>query len=123
LDLRYVYEQGAYWYPAFNTTEGVKVPDQNTQTTTMMGGWELAIPQTSMKKELAWEFLTLMIEPKVLVPMLEENGYLPTQLVIGEEPYLSELDEMIPYYKEMVSMVEFGRQRPSVAEYAHTSSY
>ena len=178
--------KGAYWYPAFNTTEGVKalnfiqnqteiadvqpqrnhtwgaefvdrkfavmiegswlpgefdlkglrlpeqevgfipmfpVPDQNTQTTTMMGGWELAIPQTSMKKELAWEFLTLMIEPKVLVPMLEENGYLPTQLVIGEEPYLSELDEMIPYYKEMVSMVEFGRQRPSVAEYAQVAEH
>jgi multiple sugar transport system substrate-binding protein len=25
--------------------------------------------------------------------------------------------ETIPYYKEMVSMVQFGRQRPSVTEY------
>ena len=83
----------------------------------MMGGWELAIPQSSKNKDLAWEFLTLMIEPKILTPMLEENGYLPTQLAIGEEPYLSDLDETIPYYKEMVSMVQFGRQRPSVAEY------
>ena len=172
--------KGAYWFPAFNSTEGVKalnfiknqteiadvmpqknhtwgaefvdrkfavmiegswipgefdvkglrlpeqevgfipmfpVPNQTTQTTTMMGGWELAVPQTSKNKDLAWEFLTLMIEPKILAPMLEENGYLPTQLAIGEEPYLSDLDETIPYYKEMVSMVQFGRQRPSVAEY------
>jgi multiple sugar transport system substrate-binding protein len=172
--------KGAYWFPAFNSTEGVKalnfiknqteiadvlpqknhtwgaefvdrkfavmiegswipgefdvkglrlpeqevgfipmfpVPNQTTQTTTMMGGWELAIPQTSKNKDLAWEFLALMTEPKILAPMLEENGYLPTQLAIGEEPYLSDLDETIPYYKEMVSMVQFGRQRPSVAEY------
>jgi multiple sugar transport system substrate-binding protein len=172
--------KGAYWFPAFNSTEGVKalnfiknqteiadvmpqknhtwgaefvdrkfavmiegswipgefdlrglklpeqevgfipmfpVPNQTTQTTTMMGGWELAIPQTSKNKDLAWEFLALMIKPKILAPMLEENGYLPTQLAIGEEPYLSDLDETIPYYKEMVSMVQFGRQRPSVAEY------
>jgi multiple sugar transport system substrate-binding protein len=172
--------KGAYWFPAFNSTQGVKaldfiknqteiadvmpqknntwgaefvdrkfavriegswipgefdvkglrlpeqevgfipmlpVPNQTTQTTTMMGGWELAIPQTSKNKGLAWEFLTLMIEPKTLAPMLEENGYLPTQLAIGEEPYLSDLDETIPYYKEMVLMVQFGRQRPSVAEY------
>ena len=172
--------KGAYWFPAFNSTEGVKaldfiknqteiagvlpqknhtwgaefvdrkfavmiegswipgefdvkglrlpeqevgfipmfpVPNQTIQTTTMMGGWELAIPQTSKNKDLAWEFLALMIEPKILAPMLEENGYLPTQLAIGEEPYLNDLDETIPYYKEMVSMVQFGRQRPSVAEY------
>jgi multiple sugar transport system substrate-binding protein len=172
--------KGAYWFPAFNSTEGVKalgfiknqieiadvipqknhtwgaefvdrkfavmiegswmpgefdvkglrlpeqevgfipmlpVPNQTIQTTTMMGGWELAIPQTSKNKDLAWEFLTLMIEPNILAPMLEENGYLPTQLAIGEEPYLSDLDETIPYYKEMISMVQFGRQRPSVAEY------
>ena len=146
--------KGAYWFPAFNSTEGVKalnfiknqteiadvmpqknhtwgaefvdrkfavmiegswipgefdvkglrlpeqevgfipmfpVPNQTTQTTTMMGGWELAVPQTSKNKDLAWEFLTLMIEPKILTPMLEENGYLPTQLAIGEEPYLSDL--------------------------------
>lgn len=89
----------------------------------MMGGWELAIPQSSKNKDLAWEFLTHMIEPKVLVQMLEENGYLSTQLVIGEEPYLSGLDETIPYYKEMVSMVELGRQRPSVEEYPQVAEH
>ncbi|HEY9386205.1 MAG TPA: hypothetical protein VIP70_04145 [Nitrososphaeraceae archaeon] len=48
---------------------------------------------------------------------------LSTQLVIGEEPYLSGLDETIPYYKEMVSMVEFGRQRPSVEEYPQVAEH
>jgi multiple sugar transport system substrate-binding protein len=93
------------------------VPNQQIQTTTLMGGWELAIPQTSKNNGLAWEFLTLMLEPRILVSMLEENGYLPTQLTVGEGPYLRYLDSKIPYYKEMVSMVQFGRQRPSIPEY------
>ncbi|HEU4448142.1 MAG TPA: hypothetical protein VFR94_25960 [Nitrososphaeraceae archaeon] len=77
----------------------------------MMGGWELAIQQSSKNNELAWEFLTLMIEPKLLVPMLEKNGYLSTQLVIGEEPYLSELDETIPYYnQELPELAELARR-------------
>ncbi len=58
-----------------------------------------------------------MLEPRILVSMLEENGYLPTQLTVGEGPYLRYLDSKIPYYKEMVSMVQFGRQRPSIPEY------
>jgi multiple sugar transport system substrate-binding protein len=36
----------------------IPVPNQNTQTTTVMEGWELAIPQSSTNKGLAWEFLT-----------------------------------------------------------------
>lgn len=99
------------------------VPNQNMQTTTMMGGWELAIPQTSKIKDLAWEFLILMLKPKILVAMLEKNGYLPTQLVVGEGPYLEYLDARIPYYKEMVSMVQFGRHRPSIAEYPQVAEH
>jgi multiple sugar transport system substrate-binding protein len=94
------------------------VPDQNTNTSTMMGGWELAIPKTSNNKDLAWEFLTLLIEPRILVPMLKENGYLPTQTTIGEGPYGDILDRSLPYYKEMVSMIPLGRQRPSIPEYS-----
>jgi multiple sugar transport system substrate-binding protein len=179
--------KGVYWFPAFNSTEGVKalnfmknqteiadirpqknhswgaefvdrkfavmiegswlpfefpaeeygpsleervgfipmfpVPNQQTQTTTLMGGWELAIPQTSKNKGLAWEFLALMLEPRILVSMLEENGYLPTQLTVGEGPYLSYLDSKVPYYEEMVSMVQFGRQRPSIAEYPQVAEH
>jgi multiple sugar transport system substrate-binding protein len=28
----------------------------------MMGGWELAIPQISKNKDLAWELLTIMVD-------------------------------------------------------------
>lgn len=97
------------------------VPDQNTNTTTMMGGWELAIPKTSNNKDLAWEFLTLLVEPRILVPMLKENGYLPTQSTIGEGPYGEILDRSIPYYKEMVSLIPLGRQRPSIPEYSQVA--
>jgi multiple sugar transport system substrate-binding protein len=47
---------------------------------------ELTIPKTSNNKDLAWEFLALLIAPKILAPMLKENGYLPTQSTIGEGP-------------------------------------
>jgi multiple sugar transport system substrate-binding protein len=42
----------------------------------MMGGWILSIPESSVNKDLAWELLTIMLEPEVLAPMLHEYGYL-----------------------------------------------
>ena len=47
------------------------VPKEGVQNTTVMGGWELSIPQSSKNKDLAWELTTLMLEPDVLAPMLE----------------------------------------------------
>jgi len=82
---------------------------------------ELTIPKTSNNKDLAWEFLALLIAPKILAPMLKENGYLPTQSTIGEGPYGEILDRSIPYYKEMVSMIPLGRQRPSIPEYSQVA--
>jgi ABC-type glycerol-3-phosphate transport system substrate-binding protein len=43
----------------------------------MMGGWELAIPQTSQNKQLAWELLTITVDPKIISLWLEQNGFLP----------------------------------------------
>jgi hypothetical protein len=40
----------------------------------MMGGWELAISQTSQNKQLVWELLTIMVDPKIISPWLEQNG-------------------------------------------------
>ena len=53
----------------------------------MMGGWILSIPETSTNKDLSWELLTIMLEPDVLSPMLQQEAYLPTQKPIGEGPY------------------------------------
>jgi multiple sugar transport system substrate-binding protein len=38
----------------------------------MMWGWMISTPESSVNKELAWELLTVMLEPEVLAPMLHE---------------------------------------------------
>ena len=56
-------------WPGINQKVGMlpvfPVPDKNTKSTTMMGGWILSIPQTSQNKDLAWELLTIMVDPGV----------------------------------------------------------
>jgi multiple sugar transport system substrate-binding protein len=93
------------------------VPDNGTVTATLMGGWEFAIPQTSSNKDLAWELISLMLEPAVLTPWLAESGYLPTQLIIGEGPYSEQLRNTNPYYDDMVSMIPLGGSRPVIPAY------
>jgi multiple sugar transport system substrate-binding protein len=89
----------------------------STNTSTLMGGWILSIPETSQNKELAWELLTIMLEPKVLIPMLLQQGYLPTQKSIGEGSYSEKLKLTIPYYEELVSLISLGKGRPNIPEY------
>ncbi|MGZ5549372.1 MAG: extracellular solute-binding protein [Nitrososphaeraceae archaeon] len=89
----------------------------NTNTSTLMGGWLLSIPETSENKELSWELITIMLEPDVLIPMLLQHGYLPTQKSIGEGPYSEKLKSTIPYYEELVSLISLGKGRPNIPEY------
>jgi len=89
----------------------------NTTTSTLMGGWLLSIPETSQNKELSWELLTIMLEPDVLIPMLLQQGYLPTQKSIGEGQYSGKLKSTIPYYEELVSLISLGKGRPNIPEY------
>ena len=42
------------------------VPSPNKQSSTLMGGWELAIPITSNHKTLAWELIEAILEPDIL---------------------------------------------------------
>src|SRR5918911_1779211 len=60
------------------------VPDKNTKTSTLMGGWEFSIPKTSSHKDLAWELIEIMLEPSILSPWLAEQVYLPTQISLGQ---------------------------------------
>ncbi|MDQ4101533.1 MAG: extracellular solute-binding protein, partial [Thermoproteota archaeon] len=90
------------------------VPNQTIQTSTMMGGWELAIPATSQNSELAWELITIMAEPGILRPFLQQYGYLPTQQTLGDGPSSEPLKESVPYFEEMVSMIPYGRSRPNI---------
>ena len=88
----------------------------NTNTSTLMGGWLLSIPETSQNKT-SWELITIMLEPEVLIPMLLQQGYLPTQKSIGEGAYSEKLKSTIPYYEELVSLISLGKGRPNIPEY------
>ena len=99
------------------------VPNQTIQTSTMMGGWELAIPSTSQNSDLAWELISIMAEPEILGPFLQENGHLPTQRTLGEGPSSEPLKQSLPYFEEMVSMIPHGRSRPNVAEYPQIAEH
>ncbi len=88
------------------------------QTATLMGGWELSIPTTSRNKDLAWELITIMLEPKFLAPWISKFGYLPTQSVIGETVRANSSLSSFPYYDEMIGMIPSGYVRPSIPEYS-----
>jgi multiple sugar transport system substrate-binding protein len=99
------------------------VPNQTTQTSTMMGGWEVAIPSTSQNSDLSWELITIMAQPEILGPFLQQYVYLPTQKVLGEGPSSQPLKESVPFFEEMVSLIPYGRSRPSVPEYPEIAEH
>jgi multiple sugar transport system substrate-binding protein len=93
------------------------VPNKGNRTLTMMGGWVLSIPTVSENKELAWELITIMLEPRILAPWLAEYLYLPTQKTIGEGNYSKLFERTLPYSQEMLSLIQFGHGRPTIPEY------
>jgi len=99
------------------------VPNQTISTSTMMGGWELAVPSTSQNSDLSWELVTILAEPEILTPFLQEYGYLPTQKVIGDGPSSQPLKESVPFFEEMVSMIPYGTSRPNLAEYPEIAEH
>ena len=54
---------------------------------------------------------------------LAKYGNLPTQVPIGEGPYSSELSRSIPYYEELISMIQIGRIRPSIPMYPEIADH
>src|SRR5215203_3165765 len=99
------------------------VPNQTTLTSTMMGGWEVAIPSTSQNSDLSWELITIMAQPEILGPFLQQYGYLPTQQALGDGPSSEPLKESVPYFEEMVSMIPYGRSRPNIPEYPEIAEH
>jgi multiple sugar transport system substrate-binding protein len=99
------------------------VPNQTISTSTMMGGWELAVPSTSQNSDLSWELVTILAQPEILTPFLQEYGYLPTQKVIGDGPSSQPLKESVPFFEEMVSMIPYGTSRPNLAEYPEIAEH
>jgi multiple sugar transport system substrate-binding protein len=120
------------WLPGFVPNEQIEnlgmipmflVSNQTSQNATMMGGWMLSIPESSVNKDLEWELLTIMLEADVLAPVLHEYGYLPTQKSIGEGPYSRLLNSSIPYYEELVSLIPDAHVRPSIPEYPEIADH
>jgi multiple sugar transport system substrate-binding protein len=99
------------------------VPNEGDQTSTLMGGWELAIPTASHHKDLAWKLITLMLEPDTLAPWLVEHRLLPTQVTIGEGKSRFNASYSYPYYDEMISAIPFGGARPNIPEYSQIAHY
>ena len=93
------------------------VPSLDKQSSTLMGGWELAIPITSNHKALAWEFIAALLDPAVLGPWIQKYGYLPTQIPLGQGLTLNQSSSDLPYYDTLISMIPLGDIRPSIPEY------
>ncbi|HKU50165.1 MAG TPA: extracellular solute-binding protein [Nitrososphaera sp.] len=99
------------------------VPHEGEASATLMGGWLFAIPQASNNKEGAWEFLTTMLEPDVITTILKQDGYLPTQIPIGEGKYAPAMRDSLVYYDELTSMLSIGRVRPNIVEYPEIAGH
>lgn len=135
-DRKFVIYVGGSWIPAsfpqydlqefeerIGMNPGYPVPNMTNQTTTVMGGWELGIPETSRHKDLAWELITIMASPDTLTNMLNQTGYLPTQTPIGEGQYAVRVNSSIPYYEDMISMIPLAKSRPVIPEFPEIDLY
>ena len=111
------FEQKVGFMPLFPT------PDENHTSAALMGGWLLSIPKTSEHKDLTWELITTILEPKVLAPYLAAHANIPTQIPIGEGNYSTAANATIPYYNQLVSMIEIAHTRPSIPEYPEISAH
>jgi multiple sugar transport system substrate-binding protein len=99
------------------------VPNQTIPTSTMMGGWELAVPSASQYSDLSWELITILAEPEILTPFLQEYGYLPTQKMVGYGQLFEPLNDTVPFFEEMISMIPYGRSRPNIPEYPQIAEH
>jgi multiple sugar transport system substrate-binding protein len=103
---------------------GFPVPSEGNQSATLLGGWLLSIPSTSKNKDLAWELITLVLQPKILAPFHQKYGLLPTQIPIGEGiPYSTQLNQTVPYYEQLISMLELQGARPNIPEYPEIATH
>ncbi len=101
----------------------IPIPENSFRTSTLMGGWEFGVPVTSTHKDLAWELITIMLEPQILGPYLTKHANMPTQIPIGEGQYSLEPRKVVPYYDQLVTMIPNGGTRPSIPEYPQIAEF
>jgi multiple sugar transport system substrate-binding protein len=82
---------------------GFPIPAAGNNSATLLGRWLLSIPSTSKNKDLAWELITLVLQPEILAPFHQKYGLLPTQIPIGEgTQYSTQLNQTVPYYDQLI---------------------
>jgi multiple sugar transport system substrate-binding protein len=99
------------------------VPEGTNHSATMMGGWELSVTNKSKNKDLAWELITIMVDPKIITPFYEKYGLLPTQVSIGDGEYSANLSKTIPYYDQLISMLQLKGVRPNIPEFPQIADH
>jgi multiple sugar transport system substrate-binding protein len=119
LEKRIEFEQKVGFIPMFP----VPSLENNSKTATLMGGWALSIPSTSIHKDLAWELITTILEPKILAPYLAAHANLPTQIPIGEGNFSQTANNTIPYYSQLIGMIESGYNRPNIPGYPQIAEH
>jgi multiple sugar transport system substrate-binding protein len=67
--------------------------------------------------------MTIMLEPEILGPYLTKHANMPTQIPIGQGQYSEEPTKVVPYYNQLVSMIELGKSRPSIPEYPQIAEF
>ena len=48
---------------------------------------------------------------------------LPTQIAIGEGSYSTQLNQTVPYYDQLISMLELQGTRPNIPEYPEIAAH
>ena len=99
------------------------VPEGTNHSATMMGGWELSVTNKSKNKDLVWELITIMVDPKIITPFYEKYGLLPTQVSIGDGEYSANLSKTIPYYDQLISMLQLKGVRPNIPEFPQIADH
>jgi multiple sugar transport system substrate-binding protein len=103
---------------------GFPVSAAGNQSATLLGGWLLSIHSTSKNKDLAWELITFVLQPKILAPFHQKYGLLPTQIPVGEgSPYSTRLNQTVPYYDQLISMLQLQGTRPNIPEYPEIAAH
>src|SRR5918912_598537 len=83
------------------------VPNGVNQSSTMVADWELGIPQTSYNNGTAQYSVSMVT--KICLCSNTKHYWLWT--------LSTTLNQTIPYYHKMVSMIPIGPPRPSISEY------
>lgn len=87
--------------------------------TTMSGGWSWAIAENSDQKDIAFEFITELMQPDNYITYLVGSGNLSTRNDMDQyDEYNSKL-----YVEEATAMAETANFRPHDENYSKVSSY